>query len=313
MSAVPGSGERIREALDAQQMRARAEKAKRTPDLEWAHDLVYGLADDVLALLAAAEEEARSLRERATRAEVALAELAQTARHVLSCDMLEGAPCRLHLNRLRDALADLAKGESAPEAAGGEHEQGLEAQSSEERSTCAEVAEGRVTPRREAPMRLDGDAEPPAGIPADGEEGAVEAAGAAGREAEVATAPEASPSGCTCGWPELDCAIRAWGSKPDENLHLECAERDADLRASERSSLGAPHHGGKSRGLRRAAVPAAGRERDVKYGQGLPPAGGWKRDMFAAAPLRGCKCPICMVARAVKRLAAQPGGQERGQ
>ena len=32
------------------EIRERAEKALRTPDLEWARDLVYGLANDVLAL-----------------------------------------------------------------------------------------------------------------------------------------------------------------------------------------------------------------------------------------------------------------------
>lgn len=32
--------------------------------------------------------------------------------------------------------------------------------------------------------------------------------------------------GCICGWPENQCLIRAWGSKPEENMHLSCDERD---------------------------------------------------------------------------------------
>lgn len=34
----------------------RAEKALRTPDLEWARDLVHGLANDVIALLAVLQD-----------------------------------------------------------------------------------------------------------------------------------------------------------------------------------------------------------------------------------------------------------------
>lgn len=34
---------------------------------------------------------------------------------------------------------------------------------------------------------------------------------------------------CACGWPEADCVIRASGSKPDENPHLACDERDAPV------------------------------------------------------------------------------------
>lgn len=40
---------------------ARAQKALRTPDLEWAHDLVHGLANDVLRLTARIEELERDL------------------------------------------------------------------------------------------------------------------------------------------------------------------------------------------------------------------------------------------------------------
>jgi hypothetical protein len=40
-----------REPREIAERRARAEKALRTPDLEWARDLVHGLAEDVLALL----------------------------------------------------------------------------------------------------------------------------------------------------------------------------------------------------------------------------------------------------------------------
>jgi hypothetical protein len=41
--------------LDYAEVRARAEKALRTPDLEWATGLVSGLASDVLALLSRLE------------------------------------------------------------------------------------------------------------------------------------------------------------------------------------------------------------------------------------------------------------------
>ena len=46
---------------------------------------------------------------------------------------------------------------------------------------CGPISAQRAvqyTPHREAPMRLDGDAEPPAGIPADGEAGATTQQGA---------------------------------------------------------------------------------------------------------------------------------------
>lgn len=32
---------------------------------------------------------------------------------------------------------------------------------------------------------------------------------------------------CSCGWPARECGIRVWGSKPEDNPQLECAERDA--------------------------------------------------------------------------------------
>lgn len=51
-----------------QEIRERVEKAKRTPDLEWARDLVYGLADDALWLLAELEQERASLLQANLRA-----------------------------------------------------------------------------------------------------------------------------------------------------------------------------------------------------------------------------------------------------
>lgn len=56
-----------------------------------------------------------------------------------------------------------------------------------------------VTPHREASIRPDGDAEPPAGIPADGEEEADEAAGAATVAGEASTEDEPATGGW--GWP----------------------------------------------------------------------------------------------------------------
>jgi hypothetical protein len=45
------------------EIEARARKALRTPDLEWAHDLVHGLANDSLELLAALRTAREALRE----------------------------------------------------------------------------------------------------------------------------------------------------------------------------------------------------------------------------------------------------------
>ena len=41
--------------IDLADVKANAEKALRTPDLEWARDLVHGLVHDVLALVKAVE------------------------------------------------------------------------------------------------------------------------------------------------------------------------------------------------------------------------------------------------------------------
>lgn len=48
---------------DLDLIRQRAEKAKRTPDLEWAYDLVHGLANDVLTVLDSHARLARQLQE----------------------------------------------------------------------------------------------------------------------------------------------------------------------------------------------------------------------------------------------------------